>query len=74
MDKQELIALLDERDSYLAQIGGCGDGNCIVVKPKGMHTNGGCRCWRDGMTMQRYAYANNRLAAALRAIASQEGK
>lgn len=26
---------------------GCGDNNCLVVKPKGMATNGGCRC-HDG--------------------------
>ena len=23
---------------------GCGDGGCQFVRPKGMHTNGGCRC------------------------------
>lgn len=23
---------------------GCGDGGCVVERPKGMHTNGGCRC------------------------------
>lgn len=23
---------------------GCGDGSCIVARPTGMHTNGGCRC------------------------------
>jgi hypothetical protein len=26
---------------------GCGDGNCVIKKPRGMHTNGGCRCGRD---------------------------
>ena len=25
-------------------IGGCHDGYCVIRKPKGMHTNGGCRC------------------------------
>ena len=25
-------------------ISGCTDGNCIVKKPTGMHTNGGCKC------------------------------
>lgn len=28
-------------------IGGCGDSNCVIVRPVGMHTNGGCRCVRD---------------------------
>lgn len=23
---------------------GCSDGSCIVKRPTGMHTNGGCRC------------------------------
>lgn len=26
---------------------GCGDGGCIVQKPRGMHTNGGCDCLSD---------------------------
>ena len=25
---------------------GCGDSACLVKKPKGMATNGGCRCIR----------------------------
>lgn len=25
-------------------INGCGDGNCLIRKPVGMHTNGGCKC------------------------------
>ena len=28
------------------QIGGCGDGGCVVFRRTGMHTNGGCRCTR----------------------------
>ena len=24
---------------------GCGDNSCMVHKPSGMATNGGCRCW-----------------------------
>lgn len=28
-------------------IGGCHDGHCVVRKPKGMHTNGGCTCLED---------------------------
>ncbi len=23
---------------------GCGDGGCVFGRPRGMHTNGGCRC------------------------------
>ena len=25
---------------------GCGDGNCEIQRPKGVHTNGGCMCLR----------------------------
>ena len=28
-------------------IGGCHDGYCVVRKPKGQHTNGGCDCLED---------------------------
>lgn len=49
----------------LNDIGGCGDGNCLIVKPTGMHTNGGCRCYRDPIKMQRTIYAYRKLVAAL---------
>jgi hypothetical protein len=26
------------------EIEGCGDNSCVVAKPRGMATNGGCRC------------------------------
>ena len=59
---EQAIEDLDER---LAQIGGCSDGHCVIVKPKGIHTNGGCRCWRDGMKMQRFAYAFNQFRSTV---------
>jgi hypothetical protein len=49
-------------------IGGCSDGGCVIVKPKGMHTNGGCRCPRDFMKMQRLAYAAINLRKGISAI------
>ena len=39
--------LAQEAAEYLdlaEQIGGCGDGGCVVFRRTGMHTNGGCRC------------------------------
>lgn len=51
---------LEELQEYLTTMGSCGDGNCIVLKPRGMHTNGGCRCSNDQYRMQKYAYAMNR--------------
>jgi hypothetical protein len=42
---------------------GCGDGNCVIQPPKGMHTNGGCKCSKrfiddllDGQIDPRFAY------------------
>lgn len=52
--KEAVIAL----ENRLNIIGGCTDGNCIIVKPKGMHTNGVCRCSSDSFKMQRFAYAH----------------
>lgn len=66
MARDAAIALaLHELDSRLAEIGGCSDGYCIVVKPQGMHTNGGCRCSTDNHRMQRFAYAYTAFRAAV---------
>jgi hypothetical protein len=62
---------LDAYESRMQQIGGCSDGGCVVVKPKGMHTNGGCRCWKNERSMQRLAMAANSLTKALRAALAQ---
>jgi hypothetical protein len=59
---REAAVALDDR---LASIGGCTDGHCIIAKPKGMHTNGGCFCWRDAMKMQRLAYAYNQFRISI---------
>jgi len=44
-------------------------GGCIVLRPTGMHTNGGCRCWRDQIKAQRMMRAgqalHDRIAKAL---------
>ena len=42
MTDQELIKLYQDQQDALGD--GCGDGNCVIKKPVGMHTNGGCRC------------------------------
>jgi hypothetical protein len=63
-----LAEALAKLDTYLADMGSCGDGNCIVMKPKGQHTNGGCRCCSQSFRMQKYAYAHNRFTEQVRAI------
>lgn len=69
---KEIAGALAEMDEYLARVGSCGDGGCIVVKPKGMHTNGGCRCSRNSTTMTRLAYAHNRFTDAVRRILEEQ--
>ena len=45
----------------------CSDGNCILVPPRGMHTNGGCRCLKDTNPSALRGIAR-KLAAALREV------
>jgi hypothetical protein len=59
------MTALAKLDAALEQIGGCSDGHCIVIEPRGMHTNGGCWCWRDGMKMQRFAHAYRQFRQAI---------
>lgn len=72
-EHRDIVAKLSEFESAMGLIGGCGDGYCIIVKPKGMHTNGGCRCSRDHLKMQRFAYYSNRLVLALKAHLEEGG-
>ena len=37
----------------LEQIGGCGDGGCMIHVRPGMHTNGGCRCSTNPFKMRQ---------------------
>ena len=42
---------LRDRLAALAQqaeaLGGCGDANCVIHRPKGQHTNGGFHCYEN---------------------------
>ena len=68
---EEIARALEDLDAAMKAIGGCSDGYCIIRKPVGMHTNGGCRCSSDRYRMQRYAAHHNRFADAIRALASE---
>lgn len=37
-------ALASVRDRPIPELVGCGDHSCVVARPNGMGTNGGCRC------------------------------
>lgn len=39
--------MADLEDGCESVAAGCSDGCCVIKRPKGMHTNGGCRCLRD---------------------------
>ena len=49
---QEAAAILDGQGAP-DYIRGCSDGNCVIVRPNGMHTNGGCKCGIQGPTVTR---------------------
>ncbi len=71
----EIQKAIQRYDAAMAQIGGCGDGGCLVETRKGQHTNGGCRCWSDRMKAQRVMAHGKMLANAVRtALESQTTK
>jgi len=53
-DIARLREALDMLDQQSEALGGCSDGSCVIHRPKGMHTNGGCRCWDDRDKMRRW--------------------
>lgn len=56
--------------------GGCSDGYCVVKRPHGQHTNGGCRCMYrpDHITCQRAGHIMRlaqEMADAIEALQAQ---
>lgn len=70
MNNKIKLALKD-LDLLREAIGGCGDGHCVVFVRPGMHTNGGCRCWREPMTAQRLIRAHQRFVKQIREAGSE---
>ncbi|WP_157763881.1 hypothetical protein [Paraburkholderia aromaticivorans] len=66
-----LTAALTRYDALMASVDGCTDGGCVIRAPKGMHTNGGCRCTRAEYKMQRAMYAAKELRRAVAALSEQ---
>jgi len=66
---ERLRGALDMLDQQSEALGGCSDGSCVIHRPKGMHTNGGCRCWDDRDKMRRWTqyvgYFRHKARAAL---------
>jgi len=44
---------LKELKAQYEALESCGDGNCIVRRNLGMHTNGGCRCVKSPIASKR---------------------
>jgi hypothetical protein len=65
MAEGKIKAAIAAYDAVMDDIGSCGDGGCIIKRPIGQHTNGGCRCYSDRMKAQRVMLAARRLRAAL---------
>ncbi|WP_186200615.1 hypothetical protein [Burkholderia gladioli] len=63
----KLSDALAKFNTTMDHLGGCTDGGCVIKRPAGMHTNGGCRCPQDKMKMQRAMYAANGLRDAVAA-------
>lgn len=62
--REEIKASGETLSEFLFKgIEGCLDGNCIIRKPKGMHTNGGCRCMTN-FTRSQLTLLGSRLRAA----------
>ena len=43
---------------------GCSDGNCIIKKPVGMHTNASCRCLHN-LSRAQLSVLKSRLATII---------
>ena len=55
---------MEEFQVRLEQIGGCGDGGCMIHVRPGMHTNGGCRCSADPLKMRQTIHVYKGAVAA----------
>lgn len=67
LGEDAIRALLADYDTIREGTDGCTDGGCVVARPIGMHTNGGCRCADDKYKARRMMYAGQRLRDALTA-------
>lgn len=67
---KEVREAQEKRDTQLQSIGGCLDGGCVVWKPNGMHTNGGCRCMERKQTASLTLSTERNFSRALLQILS----
>jgi hypothetical protein len=48
-------------EELINEIDGCQDSSCLVKKPTGMCTNGGCRCYKDRIKVQKILWNRRKL-------------
>jgi len=73
MSEVKTIAQLRDAVISVGQYAGCGDSGCRFVRPKGMSTNGGCRCLgRGGDAKPGLASSLARLYKAALAVTGEE--
>jgi hypothetical protein len=68
-----LQAVLAEYERVRDGIGGCTDGSCVIKRPVGMHTNGGCKCFQNPIKAQRMMRAAQVMGDALRKVQGIDG-
>lgn len=73
MSESERLARLREAYNLCTHYLGCGDNSCMFVKPRGMATNGGCRCLGRGEGKPGAAPALGRLFKAVEALLAAPG-
>jgi hypothetical protein len=64
-------ALSSVRGREPVELVGCGDNSCVIVSPKGMATNGGCRC--DERALRRAVLALKAQRAVYLATSAELG-
>lgn len=69
-----LEAALDRYQSMASHVGGCTDGGCLILRPTGMHTNGGCKCPQDKIKAARLLQAGQQLAGIVAKCVSVEAE
>jgi hypothetical protein len=68
-ENEKLRERMSALDQQAETLGGCGNAYCVIHRPKGQHTNGGCYCYENRAKMrvwtQQVAYFRSKVRAAL---------
>ena len=73
-ENRRMREALDEYETSMRNIGGCGSNSCVVRAPDGWGTNGPCYCPKDPQLARQAMTAASRFRKAARAALGQEQK